>query len=403
MSDVTSRKGWTRVAFGEVVQLSRERSSDPRRDGFERYIGLEHIDPADLKVRRWGNVSEGTTFTNVFRAGQVLFGKRRAYQRKVAVADFDGVCSGDIYVLKPRNEKLLQELLPFICQTDGFFEHAIETSAGSLSPRTNWDSLASFELALPPPDEQRRIYNLLNAADDAAHRLEHLVLVTESCVEATLAWSLERDRENGGCSTRDAGAMLCSTDGTTVSLGDCCDLITDGEHNTPPRAQSGIPLLSARNVLNEGIDLRDVDYVSTETFEVLARRVRPIEGDVLISCSGSIGRVCEVPPGLDFAMVRSVAIIRPTSRRLNSRFLAAFLRSRLGQQQIQSLIGQTAQGNLFQGAIRRIRIPRLPLDRQLKLAGRIGLLTDSAALARARVDSARSLRRELATTAFRAT
>jgi type I restriction enzyme, S subunit len=151
------RKAWTRVAFGDVVQLCRTRSSDPAEDGFDRYVGLEHLDPDDLKIRRWGNVADGTTFSSVFRAGQVLFGKRRAYQRKVAVADFDGVCSGDIYVLEPKNAHLLPDLLPFICQTDGFFDHAVGTSAGSLSPRTNWASLSNYEFPLPPLEEQRRI------------------------------------------------------------------------------------------------------------------------------------------------------------------------------------------------------------------------------------------------------
>lgn len=167
MTKRASKNGWTRVAFGDVVQLSRERSSDPAEDGFERYVGLEHLEPGDLKIRRWGDIAAGTTFTNVFRAGQVLFGKRRAYQRKVAVAEFDGVCSGDIYVLEPKNGHLLPELLPFICQTEGFFEHAVGTSAGSLSPRTNWESLASYELVLPPLGEQRRIAHALQVA----HRL----------------------------------------------------------------------------------------------------------------------------------------------------------------------------------------------------------------------------------------
>lgn len=79
------------------------------------------------------HIADGVTFTNVFKPGQVLFGKRRAYQRKVAVADFSGVCSGDIYVLEPKGDALLPELLPFICQTDAFFDHAVGTSAGSLS------------------------------------------------------------------------------------------------------------------------------------------------------------------------------------------------------------------------------------------------------------------------------
>lgn len=177
MPEVKSPKrttGWTKVAFGDVVRLCTERSSDPEADGFERYIGLEHLDPGELRVRRWGNLADGVTFTNVFRPGQVLFGKRRAYQRKVAVADFSGVCSGDIYVLEPKGDALLPELLRFICQTDAFFEHAVDTSAGSLSPRTNWESLADFEFALPPIEEQRRLAGGLTASQAAVAAMTQL-------------------------------------------------------------------------------------------------------------------------------------------------------------------------------------------------------------------------------------
>lgn len=171
---VKESAGWTTVAFGDVVQLSKERSSDPEADGYERYIGLEHIDPGELRVRRWGDIADGVTFTSVFRPGQVLFGKRRAYQRKVAVAHFSGVCSGDIYVLEPKGGALLPELLPFICQTEAFFEHAVGTSTGSLSPRTNWKSLADFEFALPPIEEQQHIalaFQMVSGAQESFGRL----------------------------------------------------------------------------------------------------------------------------------------------------------------------------------------------------------------------------------------
>jgi len=151
-----SREGSTRVRFGDVVRLSTERCTDPLAQGIDRYVGLEHLDPGDLRIRSWGNVADGVTFTNRFRPGQVLFGKRRAYQRKVAVAEFDGICSSDIYVLEPADDRLLPDLLPFICQMDGFFRHALKTSAGSLSPRTNWTSLADYEFDLPPIEKQRR-------------------------------------------------------------------------------------------------------------------------------------------------------------------------------------------------------------------------------------------------------
>lgn len=160
------KPNWQQVRFGDVVRLNTERVADPVAEGVERYVGLEHLTPEDLRIRSWGLVAEGTTFTNYFRPGQVLFGKRRAYQRKVAVADFSGVCSGDIYVFESKDPQvLLPELLPFICQTEGFFSYAVSTSAGSLSPRTNWTQLANYEFALPPLEEQRRMVTVLQHAN----------------------------------------------------------------------------------------------------------------------------------------------------------------------------------------------------------------------------------------------
>lgn len=170
-----------KVKFGDVVRLSKARSSDPIADGYDRYIGLDHIEPEDLRIRRWGNVADGVTFTSVFKPGQVLFGKRRAYQRKVAVADFAGVCSGDIYVLESKDpKKLLPELLPFICQTEAFFQHAVGTSAGSLSPRTNWTSLADFEFAMPPLEEQQRILSVLSEIETNADCLDGAIKAANS-------------------------------------------------------------------------------------------------------------------------------------------------------------------------------------------------------------------------------
>jgi len=182
-----SNAGWTRVAFGEVVRLSKARVTDPHAAGIERVVGLEHIDPGDLRIRRWSEVADGTTFTSLFKPGQVLFGKRRAYQRKVAVADFEGVCSGDIYVLEPANDRLMPDLLPFLCQTDAFFDHAVGTSAGSLSPRTNWTSLADFKFLLPPIQEQARLVEALQACRVLRERLQDAIQLSSELREAAFA------------------------------------------------------------------------------------------------------------------------------------------------------------------------------------------------------------------------
>ncbi len=168
------KAAWPLVRFGDVVENLNDTVSSPIEAGLERFVGLEHIEPGSLHIGKWGNIADGTTFRRRCRPGQVLFGKRRAYQRKVAVAEFDAVVSGDIYVLAPKDHRLLPELLPFLCLTERFYQHAVETSAGSLSPRTNWSSLARFEFDLPPLDQQRRIAGVLWALDEVEQRYSSL-------------------------------------------------------------------------------------------------------------------------------------------------------------------------------------------------------------------------------------
>ena len=170
MADSENRKlpkGGRMVRFGDVVRDVNEAERNPLDAGLERYVGLEHIEPENLHLKAWGDLTtDEVSFTKRFRKGQVLFGKRRAYQRKVAVAEFDGICSSDILTFEPKDDALLPELLPFIVQSEGFFEHALGTSSGSLSPRTRWSQLQDYQFSLPPKDAQRRIAEILWAADE---------------------------------------------------------------------------------------------------------------------------------------------------------------------------------------------------------------------------------------------
>lgn len=167
---------WAKVTLGDIAQSLTIATKDPLSEGFERYVGLEHIEPGNIHIKSWGNVADGTTFTRVFRKGQVLFGKRRAYQKKSAVAEFDGICSGDILVCEAIKDAVLPELLPFIVQSDRFFEHAIKTSAGSLSPRTKFKDLAKFIFKLPAkPVDQKRIADLLWSIDRTIERYADVI------------------------------------------------------------------------------------------------------------------------------------------------------------------------------------------------------------------------------------
>ncbi|MEI8599922.1 restriction endonuclease subunit S [Shewanella sp. PP-Sp27a-2] len=150
-----------------------------------------------------------------------------------------------------------------------------------------------------------------------------------------------------------------------------CFKITDGEHATPERTESGYYLLSARNVTNEGIILNDVDYVPKHEFERIRKRCDPNIGDVLISCSGSVGRVALVDRDYTYSMVRSAAMIRPCNENLNSQFLAIMLRSPYLQEQMRVRSKQSAQANLFLGAIGNLVTIIPPLEEQHRIVAKV--------------------------------
>ncbi|RMH17672.1 MAG: restriction endonuclease subunit S, partial [Gammaproteobacteria bacterium] len=187
MKHVSIKPGWKMVKFGDVVKNANLVERYPQSAGIERIVGLEHLDPGNLHIRRWNTLENGTSFTRKFVPGQTLFGKRRAYQRKVAFAEFEGICSGDILTFEPKDKNvLLPELLPFICQSDAFFDHALGTSAGSLSPRTSWKALQDFEFPLPPLDEQKRIAEVLWAADETVEKWNSCQSSLQCLIEAVV-------------------------------------------------------------------------------------------------------------------------------------------------------------------------------------------------------------------------
>lgn len=132
--------------------------------------------------------------------------------------------------------------------------------------------------------------------------------------------------------------------------------VTDGEHVTPRRTESGYYLLSARNIQNGYLDLSNVDYVPQDEYERIRKRCNPEEGDILISCSGSIGRICRVPKDLNFVMVRSVAVVKLQASVEASKFYEYLFQSSLLQRQIEKGKKATAQANLFLEPIKNLKV-----------------------------------------------
>ncbi|WP_298034197.1 hypothetical protein [uncultured Desulfovibrio sp.] len=173
-----------KVLLGDVAIEHRE-TCKGRKDGYPT-VGLEHLAPEEVTLTAWDKGGDNT-FTKMFRKGHILFGRRRAYLKKAAVAPFDGICSGDITVIEAIPERISPKLLPFIIQNDGLFDFAATKSAGSLSPRVKWEHLQNYAFTLPPMDKQRELAELLWAMDTAKKSYQKMLAATDDLVKSKFA------------------------------------------------------------------------------------------------------------------------------------------------------------------------------------------------------------------------
>jgi len=154
-----------------------------------RYVAGDHMDTDDLRVRRWGDIGSGylgPAFHMRFQPGHVLYGSRRTYLRKVAIADFTGICANTTFVIESRDATvLLPEYLPIVMQTEAFHAHSIKQSKGSVNPYINFTDLNWFEFLLPPVDEQQRIVRVISA-------LEENVIALDMAYESAVALEFSR-------------------------------------------------------------------------------------------------------------------------------------------------------------------------------------------------------------------
>ena len=169
--------------FTEIAINSTEKKKPVEEDKFT-YIGLEHLDSGTLTVSRWGSDIAPIGEKLVMKKGDVLFGKRRAYQKKVGIAPFDGIFSAHGMVLRPREEVITKEYFPLFISSDYFLNEAIRISVGSLSPTVNWKDLKDLEFTIPSIEEQKRITPLIWAAIEAKNAYKEQIKCTDDLVKS---------------------------------------------------------------------------------------------------------------------------------------------------------------------------------------------------------------------------
>lgn len=169
--------------FEQIAINSTEKKKPVEEDRFT-YLGLEHLDSGSLKVTRFGSEVAPIGEKLVMHKGDVLFGKRRAYQKKVAIAPFDGIFSAHGMVLRPREDVIDKSFFPLFISSDYFLDAAIKISVGSLSPTINWRDLKTLEFELPDLATQRKLAETLWSINETMEAYKKLISATDELVKS---------------------------------------------------------------------------------------------------------------------------------------------------------------------------------------------------------------------------
>lgn len=387
MTEASLKPDWTKVKFGEVVRLCKDRSSDPEADGIERYVGLEHLEPEDLRIRSWGLVAEGTTFTSRFKPGQVLFGKRRAYQRKVAVAEFKGVCSGDIYIFESADPKhLLPELLPFICQTDRFFEYAVGTSAGSLSPRTNWKSLQNFDLLLPPLKDQKEILTAVLSFEESLENLHYLIQSSCQLLESS--------------SKKVFGEILNDPSIPKKKLEELLEIpVSNGIFRKKETFGSGMPLVNVTDIYEAfkvSINALDRVPVSPNEYERYSAKANDVIFNRSSLVLSGIGHACLIPEITEKAVFECHLMrARPDKNIMLGEFLTRYSLSVFGRQHFLSRAQTTTMTTISQPDLNCLIVPLPKLTTQNEIASYLDQIEACSLISLARKKQLKNTKKRL--------
>ncbi|MEW8029111.1 MAG: restriction endonuclease subunit S [Candidatus Thiodiazotropha sp.] len=367
MSAQLQKPGWIMVKFGEVVKNANLVEREPEANGIEKIVGLEHIDRENLHIRRWNSSEDGTSFTRKFVPGQTLFGKRRAYQRKVAYAEFEGICSGDILTFEPKDRKvLLPELLPFICQSDAFFDHALGTSAGSLSPRTSWTALKDFEFSLPPLDEQKRIAEIMWAVDEVfnQHQQSNNNLMS---VKRTLLNRLTV-RGIGQHATQHTRLGEIPVHWRLATVEDVTSICQYGL-SIPLNESGQYPILRMMNYDDGRIISNDLKYVDLNDADFNSFKVH--KDDILFNRTNSadlVGKVGIFDLEGDYVFASYLVRLRADRNQILPDFLNYYLNSDLGQRRLLAYATPgVSQTNISAGNLKKVLVPLPPMEEQKQI------------------------------------
>jgi restriction endonuclease S subunit len=371
------RKGWKTVRFGEFAESVNERV-EPSTAAEEIYVGLDDLDSGSLHIRRWGKGSDVIGTKLRFRKGDIIFGRRRAYQRKLAVAEMDGICSAHAMVVRARPSVVLPEFLPFLMMSDQFMNRAVEISVGSLSPTINWTTLKREPFTLPTLEHQRRIARILRAVNEVACAWEASEQSIRTLQRALLREAFENS--NGRWPTKALG------DVARVERG----MFSHRPRNLPEFYGGEFPFVQTGDVQNADRFLTHFEYHLTELGTTYSKSFPA--GTIFVTIAAVIGATAI--SDREVFVTDSVVGVVP-SESMNVDYLELFLRSKRHFLENQAAT-QTAQKNINLQVLRPLLVPCPPRAVQERIASEILEPFHAAKEAETHVKKTRALLNSLA-------
>ncbi len=278
-----------------------------------------------------------------------MFGKRRAYQKKVAISPCDGIFSAHGMVLRPKEDVICKDFLPFFISSDTFLNEAIRISVGGLSPTINWKDIKELEFELPSIEDQKIISDKLWAAYELKRSYQDMIKATDEMVKSQFI------------------EMFSGNKTEYVLLSSICSIFIDGDWiESKDQSESGIRLIQTGNIgCGYYKDKGDkAKYISEQTFNKLhCTEVYP--GDILISrLPDPVGRACIIPEGLGKCITAVDCTIIRLSDKMLPEFFVTYTNTPEYLTQIKSTLAGSTRLRVSRGNLGKVHFPLPSIEQQ---------------------------------------
>lgn len=349
------------IRFQDIAENISKRI-DPKETKLGIYIGLEHIEPGSLKIRQYGKPEDVKGVKLIAKPGDIIFGKRRAYQGKVAVCEHDAIVSAHSMVLREKEENIVSGLLPYFMQSEQFYNTSIKISEGSLSPTIKWKVLAEETFHFPNMEVQKNILKVLTSIEHLLYEQEELVNKTKIFKEKILNKLFSQGVSHKALKDSIIGDIPEHWD--LKKLGEVTD-VRDGTHDSPKYVLNGVPFITSKNLKPDGvIDFSDINYISEKDHLKIEKRSGVNNGDILFGMIGTIGNPVIVKKEFDFS-IKNVALIKfESSKDIKNKFVYYYLQSKHIKKQFSKQTNGGVQKFISLNTIRNLAIPIPTLEEQ---------------------------------------